>query len=118
MKDRQKRILRFMLLNKGILQIDDLAEAFSIGRRTVSRDLDVLDKWLSLRGSRLERKQNHGIQVMIFGNDPQELLEVINKPDSFLETLSPSVRQKLIFPTYILLKRIVTHHWRLTSLSC
>lgn len=85
-----------MLIHKGILLIDDLAETFSIGRRTVSRDLDVLDKWLSLRGARMERKQNQGIQVLCFSNSPEKLLEIINKPVDYIESLSPSVRQKLI----------------------
>ncbi|MBB6480360.1 BglG family transcription antiterminator [Spirochaeta isovalerica] len=89
-------MLRLLLLNEGSLLIDDLAGTFSIGRRTVSRDLDVLDKWLSLKGARLERKQNHGIQVLCFGTDPADLIELINKPDSYLESLPPFKRQKLI----------------------
>lgn len=96
MKDRQKKMLRFMLMNKGIVLIDDLAQVFSIGRRTVSRDLDSLDKWLSLRGARLERKPNQGIQVLTFGSDAEELLELINQPDAYLESLPPLLRQKLI----------------------
>jgi|GEM_PF-1638896 len=96
MKDRQKKMLRFMLVNKGIVLIDDLAQIFTIGRRTVSRDLDTLDKWLSLRGARLMRKPNQGIQVLTFGSNADELLELINQPDSYLESLPPALRQKLI----------------------
>lgn len=96
MKERQKMMLRFMLINEKSLLIDDLADEFSIGRRTVSRDLDALDRWLSLRGSRLERKQNQGIKVLGFSNSPEELLTLINKPESYLETLSPNIRKKHI----------------------
>lgn len=96
MKDRQKKMLRFMLVHKGVVLIDDLAQIFSIGRRTVSRDLDTLDKWLSLRGARLERKPNQGIQVLTFGSDANELLEQINQPEAYLESLPPLLRQQLI----------------------
>lgn len=89
-------MLRLLLMHEGSLLIDDLARTFSIGRRTVSRDLDVLEKWLSLKGAILERKQNHGIQVLCFGSNPSELAELINKPESYLESMPPRKRQKLI----------------------
>ncbi|MBN2658111.1 MAG: helix-turn-helix domain-containing protein [Spirochaetales bacterium] len=89
-------MLRLLLLHEGSLLIDDLAKTFSIGRRTVSRDLDVLDQWLSLKGALLERKQNQGIQVLCFGSDPAHLIELINKPDAYMESLPPIKRQKLI----------------------
>lgn len=96
MKDRQKKMLRFMLLHKELLHIDDLAETFSIGRRTVSRDLDVLDSWLSFRGAGLERIPNQGIKVLTFGNTVDELLDKVNKPDAYLESLDARTRQQLI----------------------
>ncbi|NCD33516.1 MAG: HTH domain-containing protein [Spartobacteria bacterium] len=96
MKDRQKMMLRFLLTTDGVIRIDDMAATFSVGKRTVSRDLDDLENWLSLRGAVLERKPNQGIQVLTFGRSPQELLGIINTPESYLETLQPSVRKKLI----------------------
>ncbi len=95
MKDRQKRLLRFLLTYDGVVRIEDLASTFSIGKRTVSRDLDLLESWLSLRGALLERKTNHGIQVITFGKTPEDLLEIVNTPNSYIENLSPEIRQKL-----------------------
>ncbi|MGL1892710.1 MAG: HTH domain-containing protein [Spirochaetaceae bacterium] len=102
MKERQRQMLRYMLINRDLILIDHLAETFSIGRRTVSRDLDILDKWLSIRGSRLERKQNHGIRVLGFSNSLENLLDLLNKPTTHLETISPAQRQKhiLIYMLY------------------
>lgn len=102
MKDRQKKMLRFMLLTKEWVRIDNLAKTFSIGRRTVSRDLDVLESWLSFRGARLERIPNQGTRVLTFGSSTDELLEKLNAPDAYFESLSPEVRQKLIL-LYLLL---------------
>ncbi|MCF7942365.1 MAG: HTH domain-containing protein [Spirochaetia bacterium] len=96
MKDRQKRMLRLLLTSGTILRIDDIAEAFSIGKRTVSRDLDTLENWLALRGALLERKPNQGIRVITFSKDAKDLLSIINTPEAYLETLPPQVRQKLI----------------------
>jgi len=96
MKERQKRMLRFLLTQKTAVRIDDLAHTFSIGKRTVSRDLDILESWCSLRGVLLERKPNQGIQVISFGKDPARLLEILNTPESYLETLPPQTRQHLI----------------------
>lgn len=96
MKDRQKRMLRLLLLNEGSLLIDDIAKTFSVGRRTVSRDLDVLEKWLSLKGAKLERKQNLGIQVLCLGTKSSDLIEMINKPDSYLESMPQQKRQNLL----------------------
>ena len=96
MKDRQKRMLRFLLTNQSILRIDDLAETFAVGKRTVSRDLDVIERWISLRGGLLERKPNHGIQVITFGKDPADLLQILNTPESYIETLPAAGRRDLI----------------------
>lgn len=95
MKDRQKRILRFLLTNKGIVRIEDIAATFDIGKRTVSRDLDILESWLSLRGALLERKRNQGIQVVPYGKSAEGLLDVLNTPDSYIETLPQETRQSL-----------------------
>jgi mannitol operon transcriptional antiterminator len=95
-KDRQKKILRFMLLNEGMLHIEDIAEAFSVGKRTVSRDLDAIEQWLSFRGAGLERKPNQGIRVMTLGKTTDELLDIVNIPDSYIESLDVVHRQKLI----------------------
>lgn len=88
-------MLQLLLSSGTVLKIDDLAAAFSIGKRTVSRDLDVLERWLSLKGGLLERKPNSGIKVLTFGKDPETLLEQLYTPESYLETLSPDLRQKL-----------------------
>ena len=96
MKERQKKMLRFMLLNEGLLHIEDLAEAFFVGKRTVSRDLDVLDRWLSYRGASLERKPKQGIKILTFGKSAGDLLNIVNTSETYLESLEPEQRQKLI----------------------
>ncbi len=93
MKDRQKKMLRFMLLHEGFLRIEELAEAFSVGKRTVSRDLDVIERWLSFRGGSLERKPNNGTRVISFGKTADELLDIINEPDNYIESLDSSQRK-------------------------
>lgn len=102
MRERQKQILRYLLNSEKIILIDHLADKFSIGRRTVSRDLDVIEKWLSLRGARLQRKQNLGIQVLSFSNSTHQLLEILNRPDEHIDTLTPKIRQQqmLIYLLY------------------
>ncbi|MDC7225157.1 MAG: helix-turn-helix domain-containing protein [Spirochaetales bacterium] len=96
MKDRQKKILRFMLLTEGMLHIEDIAEVFSVGKRTVSRDLDTIEQWLSFRDAGLERKPNQGIRVMTFGRTADELLDIVNTPNNYLESLDAEHRQRLI----------------------
>jgi mannitol/fructose-specific phosphotransferase system IIA component (Ntr-type)/predicted DNA-binding transcriptional regulator len=107
MKDRQKRILQFLLQSRGILRIDDLAKIFSIGKRTVSRDLDEIERWLALKGGELERKPHQGIQVLTFGKEPRELLQTINTPDLYLETLPAPTRHRLILLYLIFNNRTV-----------
>jgi mannitol operon transcriptional antiterminator len=96
MKDRQKRMLRFLLSQDQAVRIEDMAQAFNIANRTVSRDLDSLESWLSLHGIMLDRKQNQGIQIQSFGRDFLLLKEKTNKPGSYLESISPEARQKLV----------------------
>ena len=96
MKERQKKILRFMLFNDSMLHIEDIADTFSIGKRTVSRDLDMIESWLSYRGAGLERKPNQGIRVLLFGKSANEILDNINSPENYLESLDADHRQKLI----------------------
>ena len=96
MKDRQKRMLRFLLNAENNLRIEEIAAACGVGRRTVSRDLDLLESWLSLRGARLERKTNKGVRVINYGKDPAELLALINTPESYYSDLTPEQRQNFI----------------------
>jgi transcriptional antiterminator len=96
MKDRQKKMLRFLLTSDGVLRIDDVATVFSISKRTVSRDLDVIGNWLERRGAVLERKPNQGIRIRTFNREPLEFLDILNTPESYLETLPPPVRHQLI----------------------
>ncbi|MBI9104380.1 MAG: HTH domain-containing protein [Spirochaetales bacterium] len=97
MKDRQKKMLRFLLNAEENIRIDDIAAAFKIGSRTVSRDLDFLENWLSLRGVFLERKTNKGIRILTYGKDPAEILEIINTPESYFSDLAHEQRQSFIF---------------------
>lgn len=96
MKERQKKILRFLLSHHERVYIEEIAELFSVGKRTVSRDLDSIEHWLSLRGGDLDRKPGQGILVQTFGSSHDELLDVINIPESYIESLSPRIRQKII----------------------
>jgi mannitol/fructose-specific phosphotransferase system IIA component (Ntr-type) len=95
------------LRSRSILRIDDLAKTFSVGKRTVSRDLDEIERWLSLRGGQLERKPHQGIQVFTFGKDHRELLQTINTPDLYIETLPPPTRHRLILLYLIFNNRTV-----------
>ncbi|MDC7222612.1 MAG: HTH domain-containing protein [Spirochaetales bacterium] len=96
MKDRQKKMLRLLLSQKDLFHLDDLAKTFSIGKRTVSRDLDSIERWLALKGARLDRKPGQGISVQTYGGTAEELLEVINTPVGYIESLDPTVRKNLI----------------------
>jgi mannitol operon transcriptional antiterminator len=95
-KDRQKKMLRFLLSQDDIFHLDDLAKTFNIGKRTVSRDLDSIERWLALKGARLDRKPGQGITVQTYGGTSEELLSVINTPVSYIESLDPKVRKNLI----------------------
>ena len=101
MKERQNKILRFLLTNKDIVKIDEIASAFAIGKRTVSRDLDILEKWLSIRGVHLERKTNQGIRIIIFNDDNERILNLINSAESIIPEMDQADRQKFII-LYIL----------------
>lgn len=96
MKDRQKQILQLLVTSESLLKIEDIARTFSIGRRTVSRDLDTLERWLSLRGVVLERKPSQGVRINSLGKDVQSLLSDLHSRDQFIETLAAPVRQNLI----------------------
>ncbi|KGE70975.1 BglG family transcription antiterminator [Spirochaeta lutea] len=96
MKDRQKQILQLLVTSESLLKIEDIARTFSIGRRTVSRDLDTLERWLSLRGVVLERKPSQGVRINSLGKDMQSLLSDLHSRDQFIETLAAPVRQNLI----------------------
>ena len=97
MKDRQKKMLRLLLSQKELCHLDELAKAFSVGRRTVSRDLDSIEHWLAFKNARLERKPGKGISVSTYGGTAGELLDVLNSSSSYIEALDPAVRKKLIF---------------------
>ena len=101
MKERQNKILRFLLTNKDIVKIDEIASAFAIGKRTVSRDLDILEKWLSIRGVHLERKTNQGIRIIVFNDDTERILNLINSAESIMPEMDQYDRQKFII-LYIL----------------
>jgi transcriptional antiterminator len=96
MKERQKKLLRLLLANEGFLRIDDLASAFFVGKRTISRDLDSIESWLSMRGSMLERKQSNGIRLLSFGRTNLELLTLLNSTNTFFESLPAYTRGLLI----------------------
>ena len=76
--------------------MEDLAAVFSIGTRTVSRDLDALSKWLGPRGAALERKPHQGVRILTYSTPREELLNIINKPESYIENLDRTTRRKLI----------------------
>ncbi|NCC66516.1 MAG: HTH domain-containing protein, partial [Spirochaetia bacterium] len=107
MKERQKKLLRLLLANEGFLRIDDLASSFMVGKRTISRDLDSIESWLSMRGSMLERKQSNGIRILSFGRTNLELLTLLNTTNSFFESLPASTRQLLIHLSLIFHNREV-----------
>ncbi len=96
MKDRQKKMLRLLLSQNDLFHLEDLAETFAIGKRTVSRDLDNIERWISLRGVQLERKPGQGIRVRTYEGTADELLELLNTPEGYIESLNPTIRKNLI----------------------
>ncbi|MDX9801311.1 MAG: helix-turn-helix domain-containing protein [Spirochaetia bacterium] len=97
MKERQKQVLRLLLANNNIVRIDDIASSLSAGSRTVSRDLDYLERWLSTRGVYMERKTNQGIRIINYGTNIDHIIETLNSSDATLSELDPAERQKFIF---------------------
>ncbi len=97
MKNRQKQILRLLLANESTVRIDDIASALSVGSRTVSRDLDYLGKWLSIRGVHMERKTSQGIRILNYGKNAKEIIAGINSSASSMPDLESEERQKFIF---------------------
>ncbi len=96
MKDRQKRMVRLLLSQKELFHLEDLARTFSVGKRTVSRDLDSIDQWLLSRGAGLDRKPGQGIRIETGGVPAEELLEALNEPESYIESPDPQIRKQLI----------------------
>lgn len=89
-------MLRLLLSQHELFHLEDLAQAFDIGKRTVSRDLDNIERWLSLKGARLERKPGQGITVRTYGGTTEDLLDAINNSGNYFDALDPSVRKNLI----------------------
>ena len=96
MKDRQKRMLRLLLSQKELFHLEDLAHAFSVGKRTVSRDLDSIESWLALKGARLNRMPGQGISINTFGSTQEGLLSSLNETGRSSESLNPEFRKKII----------------------
>ncbi|MBN2626386.1 MAG: helix-turn-helix domain-containing protein [Spirochaetales bacterium] len=96
MKDRQKRMIRLLLSQKELFHLEDLAQAFSIGKRTVSRDLDSIDQWLTSKGAGLDRKPGQGIRVETLMVSTEELLDALNTPENFIVAPDPLIRKQLI----------------------
>ncbi len=96
MKERHQKMVRLLLTLEGTMRIDDLARLYSVGSRTISRDLDYLEKWLALRGAFLERKTNRGIRVLTYGKPITEILDSEVSAESFFRDLEAPQRQNCI----------------------
>ncbi len=64
MDDRLPGILRLLADHADYITIEQIAELTGAGVRTIHRDLERLERSLSLRGVRMERRRGYGIRLM------------------------------------------------------
>lgn len=62
-EDRVNIILVDLLQERDFIKIDDIAKKLDVSRGTIIKDLQVVKKWMSERGLKLESVPNHGIKV-------------------------------------------------------
>lgn len=69
MNDRQLKIIGFLLKNPSKISTKDLAERFSVSRRTIFNDLNILDEYLESNSYKLIRNDGSGIYIEKLQNE-------------------------------------------------
>jgi len=96
MKDRQKQILNLLVNTAAFLRIEDIAQSLGVGKRTVSRDLNTIEKWVVSQGALLERKPHSGVRVVFLGMPQEELITRLTTKQQYISDLGSADRQNLI----------------------
>ena len=60
---REKRILLFLLNSNQPLTSEQLADEIGVSKRTIQREIDVLNTYLKEKGCTLEKKKNIGLSI-------------------------------------------------------
>ncbi|QIB27627.1 BglG family transcription antiterminator [Caloranaerobacter azorensis] len=62
-EERQLYIIKRLLQSKGSITMQVLADELYVSRVTVFKDLEEVEKWLNKYNLKLNRRQNHGIEI-------------------------------------------------------
>ena len=64
MTSRLLEVLKLLAGSSNYTTVEQIAEATGAGVRTIHRDLEVLERSLSLRGVRMERRRGFGVRLI------------------------------------------------------
>ena len=103
MTSRLLEVLKLLADSSNYTTVEQIAEATGAGVRTIHRDLEVLERSLSLRGVRMERRR--GVGVRLIDPVPTRLME------SAGHMRGPSIAEGGQRPLLILLYMILSADW-------
>lgn len=75
MNDRQLKIIGFLLKNTEKISTKDLADKFSVSRRTIFNDLNIMEKYLESNSYQLIRNDGNGIYINKKDNETNKILD-------------------------------------------
>lgn len=92
---RQKEILIKLCSENDYITIASIAQDIGVSSRTILRELEEIEKWLSEKNIQLEKKTGVGIKLGNSLEEKEELLEIIEKENS-IKIFTPKERQIII----------------------
>lgn len=103
---RQRDLLIYIIGSNEVISTNELSEQFSVSKRAIRYDIDILDTWLKEHKILLAKESRKGIRLNVTTQEKKMLLGKLSQNDE--KVLSKEERRYFIMIRLLLVKDFIT----------